>query len=177
MSILTKKEINSLRLSNEQKEHLERHFRYSTTTGSKFHDSFAKTPEQLLDKIKKHLLSCKAKYKWDKGKCEISIFFDYPIGTDSIISINLIPESIIKKINKIQRSPENDYKINIISEIDPIATNQLNMILSKTDLELQILTIFPGVLTPPLPNLKYHSKKQYTTYDNFWRKYVFISTK
>lgn len=175
MDYFSKKDINNLQLSDKVVEHLARHFNNdSLITGSMFISAFAKTPKELLDKIKNHIISNNLTFPFQGKRCEISLKFNEQVGWDSIIKIDELTKEEQKTIIRKRRDDENEYLLNFVNLDKKKSTNRVNIILLKCDSELRILTIFPGVLAPPIPNKNYHNPEEYKKYDLFWQTHAFI---
>lgn len=144
-------------------------------SGSKFHPVFAINPFHLWEKIQKHhnfnILDDKI---WKNGKAEISLIFQevqYPkgIANDSLIKI----ESLSNEQKKQLQIEERDgFLVNNISLNEFKPTWQANIILAKGT-EIQLITIFPGIFAPALPNQKKQSKKEWIKSKIFWEQYTF----
>ncbi len=170
---LKNNEIEKLTLTDELDAHLSIHFANCADdiAGSKFFADFAKSGEDLLNIIKCEIRRQDLSFKWNKNRCEVSIFFDKKIGFDSLIKLSEIDNSLVYLE---PREESNTYEVKKTMAYTPMETNQLNMILLKCDEKIKILTIFPGVLAPPIPNKKYHTEKEFAKFDVFWKEYVFI---
>ncbi len=169
---ITKQEVESLSLTDELNAHLSRHFANCADdiAGSKFFAHFAKSGKNLLEIIKCEV--CKdLSYTWNKNRCEVSIFFDKKIGFDSLIKLSEIDKELVYLE---PRDESNSYEVKKTMAYEPMETNQLNMILLKNNEKIKILTIFPGILAPPIPNKQYHTENEFAEFDTFWKDHVFI---
>jgi hypothetical protein len=174
MSLLRKEEIGGLELSDSQIKHLSRHFDNDEMLGSKFYPSFADSPIELLAVVKRKLLESDSTFSWNGNRCEIILNFPDYIGTDSIVEINSLSEEQKKKVYKVKRESSSEYEVNAIDGVFPPKTKQLNVILIKKDSIIRIVTIFPGVMAPPLPNKKFQTEEQYIETKSFWDRYAFL---
>jgi len=115
---------------------------YLKINSSKFFKFFAQNPHELIDKIEAKLDF----QNLQEGKNEITILFDELIGFDLLIDKEL---------------QNNEYT----------TSRELNIILTKENDKLNIITIFPGKFAPALPDRKHQSLEEYSTSEMFWNQY------
>ena len=145
-------------------------------SGSKFFPHFASNPNELLKKIRKMIKEEKFKYRHLKNKFEITITFskkNYPqgIGTDNIIAYSKLTSAEKAKV-VIKKRENTDVMLLKKSLVQP--TWSVQVILLKDDHEINIISVFPGKLCPPLPNPETQVKKEFNANRRFWEKHVFI---
>ncbi|KPK79117.1 MAG: hypothetical protein AMS27_18355 [Bacteroides sp. SM23_62_1] len=113
---------------------------------------------------------------WMDDRCEVRLNFskeDFPegIGEDHIIHIDKLPEVIKNKL------PDQEYetlqKIQFIGH--PRKTWSVNLIIKRIENQQVIITIFPGIYAPLLPNTEEQSEEEYRKSIEFWSKHVLIS--
>jgi len=144
--------------------------------GSKFFKSFASDPLHLLDIVVRKFRNDGVVAGWMDDRCEVRLNFskeDFPegIGEDHIIHIDKLPEVIKNKL------PDQEYetlqKIQFIGH--PRKTWSVNLIIKRIENQQVIITIFPGIYAPLLPNTEEQSEEEYRKSIEFWSKHVLIS--
>jgi hypothetical protein len=144
---------------------------------SKFDPAFATDPDELFNKVlslSNEILSG----KWDDNKEEFS--FEYPqtlysdgIGTDNLIFIPSLNKTQTLQLQQVEMGPQH-YQVAYVDLQHQLRTWKLNVILLRENDQIRILTIFPGTMAPPLPDIVIHSPVQYRKYDQFWKQHAFI---
>ena len=147
--------------------------------GSKFHSNFVSSPKYLLNLIKTKIKKTNVEYIWKNKRCEISLEFSkkkYPkgIGFDALIPIKDIPKNELKKLTKHKLSDKTQYIAPTI-----ILKNQKNtwiatIILQKNNHDISVLTIFPGIIAPPLPDATKQTKENFDKLSKFWSNHALI---
>ena len=126
---------SDLQIEEENKRH-----------GSKFSTHYAKSIEDLLDKIRHE------KFKLFKGENDnIQLLFstDNKIGTDCVVDFNFLSEDQKSKLYLIENR---GYFLNHLDVTDIPNTNKWTMILKpKKNNTYQFITAFPGELALPIP--------------------------
>lgn len=143
--------------------------------GSKFHFNFAKNPANLIATLIKEIKIKNIQFEWQNNRCELHIEyslteFPYGIGVDCLFPINELSEIEKKQINKINRS---GVLVNVLQK-KPLSTLKINLILIKIDNEIKVISVFPGIYAPVLPNIITQNEAQYSNSIQFWDNYVFL---
>ncbi len=152
-------------IMNQLKEH-----------GSQFYKSFASDPLHLLDLVKNKFRQDGDEAKWIRDRCEVRLNFskvNFPegVGEDHIIHIDKLPD---EKKNQL---PDLEYETlqKIQFSGHPKKTWTVNMIIKKVEENPVIITIFPGIYAPLLPNSEEQTEEEYRKSTEFWSKHVLIS--
>ena len=144
--------------------------------GSIFYKSFVNDPLHLLDVVINKYRSDGVEAKWMGHKCEILLTFDkkhFPggIGEDHIIHINRLPDEI--------RNQLPDLTYDTLQNLQyigyPKITWIVNVIIKKIEDQSVIITIFPGIYAPLLPNHEEQTEEEYRKSMEFWSQHVLIS--
>lgn len=118
--------------------------------GSKFHAAFAQSPMQVVDKL---MTECPEQMNHmpepdASGRVRLSFVLGYETGTDGIVAIDsLTPEELLT----IREEDRNGYIIRKVRILRAVPTNECQMVLAKDEDGYSIITVFPGVMAPPLP--------------------------
>ncbi len=133
--------------------------------GSKFHAFFAQSPMQVLDRLK---MECPDRLSDmpepdASGKVRLSFDLGYEIGTDGVIAMDALAE---EELSTMREEERNGCMIRKVSVSRIVPTNECQVILGKEEDEYSIITVFPGVMAPPLP--------RNGEPDLFWDSHCFI---
>jgi hypothetical protein len=144
--------------------------------GSMFFKSFVNDPLHLLDVVIKKFRSDGVEAKWMKHRCEIRLSFEkehFPegIGEDHIIHIDKLPDEIKNQLPDLHY--ETLQKLQFIGHHKKTWT--VNLIIKKIEDKPVIITIFPGIYAPLLPNHEEQTEEEYHKSMEFWSKHLLIS--
>lgn len=118
--------------------------------GSKFYESFVKSPQELVTTLqKKFPLVFNSMRPDPDGKIRLSFKFEYPIGTTSIVSYDELTEEEKKTIKSELR---NGCSIKTVDVKRIVSTDECQLILIPQNENYYFCTAFPGELAPPLPH-------------------------
>lgn len=145
--------------------------------GSKFFPDFAHNPLHLwenLQQFQNHITEVK-----EQGGQKQAFLFRIPktqhpegVGTSGIIKLSSLT---VEEKNNLTSTMRNGLKVFSVSISRPIPTWQVNMILQTSGTHHKVITIFPGIYAPPLPDPRWHSAKQINEFSDFWQGHVFVS--
>ena len=144
--------------------------------GSRFFNSFVSDPLQLLDIVVNKFKSDGVEADWLGDRCEVRLNFSkehFPegIGEDHIIHIDKLPDEIKDQLPDLEY--ETLQRLQFTSQSKKTWT--VNMIIKKIDTKPVIITIFPGVYAPLLPNHEEQTDEEYRKSMEFWSKHILIS--
>ncbi len=140
--------------------------------GSKFNSNFAGNPLVLLTLLKSEIED--GNYRsidHSGGKIDFIIQFDKAIGTSGIIKIDDLTEEEVRSLKMIKYRNANILKATINRTIP---TKQVNLVTRLKNDSYEIITVFPGIYAPSLPDKGKQSKDEYMESRGFWDKYVFV---
>ena len=145
-------------MSEETKDHLQRHFN-SDMPGSKF---FFDSPEGLIQAIVDGYPNVLRKTKCNEyGYKIVSVLFPSVIGTCNVVSLDDVTEEELATLHIVQRG-ETLARCIISKRI--IHTKECQLIL---DGDNNVITAYPGEMAPPLPDTP-------DIHDDYWDNHVFI---
>lgn len=150
--------------------------RNTGVAGSKFHPSFAKTPDDLYGMVLRLIKVYPDLIRWKQERCEINYDFpvaEYPdgIGVDNLCHIATLDETQKKRITTEQIQ---GYAVSTAPG-NPVKSWTLNVILRKTQgHQSAIVTIFPGKYAPPFPNVFQEGSSDHKKSHAFWQDHVFL---
>lgn len=148
----------SLYLSEEVREHLQRHFN-KDIPGSKF---LFDNPDILLRTIVNDYPDMIEKSCCGESEIKIvSIVFPFVIGNCNVVSIHDISEEELSSLRVIQRG---ESMVRCIKSKRLFPTKECQLILDK---EYNVITAYPGELAPPLPPSP-------DVHDEYWDNHVFV---
>lgn len=138
------------------------------TPGSKFYATFARSPQEIIDKLQSEFPEIFAKAQPDVHKrLRLSFHIGTPIGTCQVI-----PEEILTAEERatIRHEIRNGCAIRTVCTPRKISTDECQLILSVQSGSYYLCTLFPGELAPPLP-------KEGEQPDPYWSTHLFIDCK
>lgn len=153
------------------------------TGGSKFFSCFAKSPGELLARIRVllkipgaveiirespqrfHLQFTLAEDRWCGGS---------GIGSDNILSLDEIPPLERPNIRSSVSRQNKWVQIRELPWVDTKKTNTFHLVVIDTEGSLKLATIFPGTYAPPFPNKEWQDERGFQASLKFWQKHVFI---
>ena len=132
------------------------------TIGSKFYNSFSKSPFDLVEQVKgvqpiQIIIQ-------SNGRIAQVYQFDQEIGTEQVIEKEKVNQ------NQIIQLKRNGNLIEAIQLRELPKTTQLVVVKSKED---AWITAFPGKYAPAFPS-NWMSEEEYQIATNFWQQHVFI---
>ena len=145
-------------------------------SGSKFYHEFASNPIQLWNKIQSHEeFNFQYINLWKKNRAEILLFFnqdDYPngIANNALVKVDDLPA---EKKALLKQQDRDGFIVKHLSFDTPMPSWQLNIILIN-EKEPGVITIFPGIYAPPLPNPKLMQSAELEKSKLFWEQYAFV---
>jgi len=144
--------------------------------GSRFFKSFTSDPLHLLNMVIDRFKSDGFVFEWMGDRCEVKLIFSKElipegIGEDCVIHIDKLSEEMKHQLEGMEY--ETLQKVQIIGH--PRKTWTINLIIKKIENQPVIITIFPGIYAPLLPNLEEQTEEEYRKSIEFWSKHVLIS--
>jgi hypothetical protein len=144
--------------------------------GSQFYKSFASDPLHLLDIVKNKFRHDSVEAKWIGDRCEVHMDFSkehFPegVGEDHIIHIDKLTDEKKNQLPGLEY--ETLQKMSFSGH--PKKTWTVNLIIKKVEGNPVIITIFPGIYAPLLPNAEEQTEEEYRKSMEFWSKHVLIS--
>jgi hypothetical protein len=143
--------------------------------GSDFYDGFALNPMVLWQKLKSKIPHDNIKTYWINDKCEIEVEYnqnEYPdgIGEDHLAHISELPQGILDMIDR------NDWKSlrKLTYRAKPKPTWTVQIILRKLGDSPEVISIFPGIYAPQLPDQDIQSEEDYARSLEFWKTHVVL---
>ncbi len=148
--------------------------------GSKFNSSVIEDPRKLmefLEKQKKSAFSIK-KNKYNDKLVSIILNVDekecsHGIGFDCVVEIDE------DNSHKIEKDVRDMVEINTIKLDKKLKTWQINIIAQPIACErgkkYNVITAFPGILTPPLPVESNSNHKNFDDIIKFWENHAFVN--
>jgi hypothetical protein len=143
--------------------------------GSKFSEGFISNPDDLWRYLKKTISESGQSFSWDNGKCEIQVSFEisrFPdgIGEDFVIHVSDLPGQIREDLT------DDDWKSLQDLDIDavPKKTWTVHVILGKLNGTPEVVSIFPGVYAPPLPDEELQSEEEFAKNLEFWSMHAVL---
>jgi len=137
--------------------------------GSNFYNGFASNPDNLWQNLKTTIRDEEIKASWVNGKCEIQVDFsrtDYPdgIGEDHLVHISELPPEVRITINT------NDWKSlrNLEYSGNPKPSWSVQVIIRKMENSPDVISIFPGIYAPQLPDRDLQDDEDYISSLGFW---------
>lgn len=144
-----------------------------TKVGSKFNNSYFKTPIEVLDLIKN--LTPKKTISQDDGSIVNSYLVEeaiFPggIGTDSIFEISKLTNEYLSSLRNEIRS---GFNIKVLDVDELPITYEIQAVLKIEKEQLYVITLFPGKYAPPFPTIKENK------FDSilFWESNCFLKLK
>jgi len=143
--------------------------------GSDFYEGFAPNPLNLWQRLKEKIRDDAIRVTWHNGKCEIELKFsksEYPegIGEDHLLHIDELPPGILDKVDT--SNWENLRKVSYRKELK--STWTLQIILRKIKGSTEVISVFPGIYAPQLPDKELQSEEEYKTSLKFWKTHVVL---
>jgi hypothetical protein len=132
------------------------------TIGSKFFNSFCKSPFHLEAQLEK--VQPIEKIIQSNGRLAQVYQFDQEIGTEQVIEKEKVNQEEIVQLER------NGHLIKAVQLPELPHTNQLVVVKSKDD---AWITAFPGKYAPAFPS-DWMSEEEYQIATNFWQQHVFI---
>lgn len=133
--------------------------------GSKFHASFAQSPMQVVEKLENECPDVLNDLPEPDvaGRVRLSFELGYETGTDGVVALSsLTPE----ELSAVREEERNGCIIRKVRLSRTLPTNECQLVLQKEDQGYSIITLFPGVMAPPLP--------RNGASDPFWDNHCFI---
>ncbi|MFI3281850.1 MAG: hypothetical protein R3Y44_07780 [Rikenellaceae bacterium] len=163
----TSREVESLLLDAEYtSEQIDRQL---SDAGSKFFSDFASSPQDVVDAIERQTQrSILDQGVWDAdGRCRLSFALDRNIGVVNVVKISELTAQERSSIREIYRG---EILTRVATSERTFPTNLCQIIVGGEAQSPELITLFPGALTPPLPTTDYMS-------DPFWSQHTFIKDK
>ncbi len=136
-----------------------------SNVGSKFYSNFANSPQEVISIIDENLLCSIVDGVWDDDdRCRLSFMFDHNIGVVNVVKISDLTDQERASISEVYRG---DNLIRVATSERIFETNLCQVIVGGDMYNPELITLFPGMLTPPLSMTNYMS-------DPFWCQYTFI---
>ncbi|MCF8226794.1 MAG: hypothetical protein K9J30_13025 [Bacteroidales bacterium] len=142
---------------------------------SKFHPDFADNPFSVIARLRNTDTYSIKETRDSEKRVEISMDYRhdlYPlgIGTDSII-----------KISDLDRKEKDALVMNggvvyCNSGISPGITWTLNLILARSGSSFEVITFFPGLFAPPLPDKAFQTQEAFSESVEFWKEHAVIAS-
>lgn len=118
------------------------------TPGSKFHESFAKSPQEVLMQLQRTFPERFENIQFEEdGRARLSFRLETPVGIANIIDI---AELTIEEYGTLRQEERNGYFIRTIETQRKIYTCDCQLILAVSDSGCEFCSTFPGELAPPL---------------------------
>lgn len=140
--------------------------------GSKFNPDFASNPLALMELLKAEIEGGNYRSVAGEGnKMDFVIHFGMETGTTRIISIDELTPEEIRSMKMIRYRNTSILKADIKRTIP---TNQVNLVTRRNENHFEIITVFPGIYAPPLPDKEKQPEEDYKASKEFWEGYVFV---
>lgn len=138
---------------------------------SKFMSVFARNPEHVIDRLSDVSSYFITRVNRLEGKTEVQVKFskeDYPdgIGQNRVVHSSRLKSEDIYYRDGLFFSRKEVFQ----------PTWLLNLILRPADDTYEILTFFPGVYAPPLPDKGEQTAAEYERSRSFWDQHVIVGT-
>jgi hypothetical protein len=144
--------------------------------GSKFNQSFARDPYECFELLKANLKYSIIKTERENIKIVEFIFSKdlYPsgIGFSNVISLDKLSGDERKMIKQSERDGK---KVNILKKIDKYLTWQAVLVVEVKPMP-SVITLYPGITAPPLPDIRLLSGEELEKSINFWDNHVFLTS-
>lgn len=151
----------SISLSNETREHLQRHFN-AEMPGSKF---LFDSPDSMLQTVVDDYPNSIRNAPLNEYGCKVvSVTFPFDIGNGNVVSLDDVTEDELSTLQIIQRG---ETKARCIKSNRIIPTKECQLVLDEDN---NLITAYPGELAPPLPDSP-------DIHDEYWDNHVFIEPK
>lgn len=118
--------------------------------GSKFRASFAQSPQQVVEKLKKECPDVMKNLPEPdaKGRVRPSFVLKQEIGTDGVVETSILtPE----ELSTMRTESRNGCLIRKVRTSRIVYTNECQMVLAKDGDGWSVITMYPGIQAPPLP--------------------------
>lgn len=120
-----------------------------STPGSKFIESFAQSPQEVVKQLKSIFPQRFENVQpEDDGRARLSFRFETPVGIANIIDEQQLTS---EEYATLRREERNGYIIRTIDTRRKIFTCECQLILALSDNGYEFCSTFPGELAPPLP--------------------------
>lgn len=141
-------------------DHVWRHFPDSKQSGSVF---YAKSPAEVLTAVATTFPETFKHTQPDAdGRKRLSFTLDYEIGLCNIVALE---ELTPQEKTSITEEERDGVMVKVVYTSRKFPTRELQIILSNDNV---LITMFPGPIAPPLPNIGEHSE--------FWDNHIFIKS-
>ena len=140
--------------------------------GSRFHNDFAKSIDDLIERLRNAVVK---EHAGLNGNRIITADFPRDIHKEGIGTIALLPFSELDAFqqSKVYQAENRGYLLKHLEVSNLPYTWQLTMILATAEDGLRLITAFPGTPGLPLPN-EQMNKDMYEQCEAFWDKQVFL---
>lgn len=118
--------------------------------GSKFHASFAQSPMQVVDRLKRECPDVFVNMPEPDtcGRIRLSFVLDEVAGTDGVVAIDsLTQEELATMCTELR----NGCMIRKVRISRCVPTDECQMVLAVENDIFNIITLYPGIQAPPLP--------------------------
>lgn len=134
-------------------------------SGSKFHESFARSPKEVLDHVERLLPDMLEHLPEpdDDGRIRLSVESDSIVGTDAIVDMTDLDND---EFQTLKTDVRNGCVIKKVRVSRSRVTRDIQMVLERAGDVYYLVTIYPGVKAPPIP--------QDGRSDSFWDRHCFI---
>jgi len=145
--------------------------------GSDFYEGFAPNPIILWQNLLKTIRVKEIEASWIDTKCEIEVDFtttEYQdgIGEDHLIQISELPAEVLNNIDT------SDWKSlrKVAYSTRPKSTWKVQVIIRKMENSPEVISIFPGIYAPQLPDKELQDDEDFARSVRFWCSHVVLKS-